>query len=291
MGVESPNFESQNPKETYINKVFLESKDKLQRYFPDFYRDIPTKLNYQDNAEDLRINYNFEGENLNINVQTPENLSGKTVDDLKNAEGSFLAFQGVAENETVLKKTQDFFFLSHEYVHGINQALLNEYRPDIIQIIQEKNKENTGADENRKNELRQEAMNGIFPVLGESLPISTERIMAEKILKDKTIDPREKDNTEKFWRNHEKSLSLKKLEDDPKSKYSELDEAMIYYKIYQEFGEKGVMDFIKNFNFDKLSKIKKYSDPKQRVLSEKYKSFLEMDANEMMKEFATKDSH
>ena len=32
---------------------------------------------YQDNVEDLKINYYFEGENLNINIRTPENLSGK----------------------------------------------------------------------------------------------------------------------------------------------------------------------------------------------------------------------
>ena len=32
---------------------------------------------------------------------------------------------------------------------------------------------------------------------------------------------------------------------------------MIYYKIYQALGEKGIVDFVKNFDFDKLSKIEK----------------------------------
>jgi len=285
----SQNIESQEnqnePREIYINEVFIEMKDKLREYFPDFYRDIPTKLNYQDNQEDLKINYHFEGEELNINIQTPEDLSGKTVNELKETEGDFLVFQNVARNEIISKKTQDFFFLLHEYNHGINQILLKEYRPDIIQIIEHKRKEFAEANENKKKELEQEERNSVFPVLGESLPISLEKMMTEKILQDKNVDENEKDSAKKFWENHEKLLLSKKLEKDPKSKYSELDEVMIYYKIYQEFGEKGIIDFIKNFDFDKLSKIKKYSDIENKILSEEYKNFLEMNPDEIMKEF------
>lgn len=279
------------PKETYINEVFSEVKDKLREYLPNFYRDIPTRLNYQDNTEDLKINYHFEGDNLNINIRTPENFSGKTVDDLKKLRGNFLVFQDVAKNETISKKTQDFFFLSHEYIHGINQILLKEYRPDIIQIIEIKKKEFENADDTQKEKLRQEERNSVFPILGESLPISSERIIVEKLLQDETLDNETKNNAMKFWENHEKALTSKKLEDDPKSKYSELDEAMIYYKLYQKFEEKGILDFIKNFDFEKLSKIKKYSDPEQKVFSEEYKKIIEMDANKMMKEFATKEEN
>lgn len=265
----------------YINEVLTESKNRLSEYFPIFYRDIPTNLDYQDNAEELKINYNFEGENLNINIRTPENLSGKTVDDLKKLEGGFLVFQDVAKNETVSKKTQDFFFLSHEYNHRINQVVLKEYRPDIIQITEGKRKEFAEADESKKEELKGEEKNSIFPVLGESMPISLERIIVEKILQDGNIDDNEKNNAKKFWESHKRSLLSKRLEEDPKSKYSELDEAMIYYKIYQEFGEKGIIDFIKNFDFGKLSRIRKYSDVENRILSEEYKEFLEMSASEI----------
>jgi hypothetical protein len=272
-------------KEIYINEVLGEAKNKLSEYFPIFYRDIPTNLDYQDNAEDLKISYTFEDDNLNINIRTPENLSDKTIDDLKKSEIDFLVFQNVAENETISKKTQDFFFLSHEYNHGINQILLKEYRPDIIQIIENKRKEFAEADENKKEEIEQKERNSVFPVLGESLPVSLERIMVEKILQDKSIDDNEENNVRKFWTNHAKSLALKKLEADPKSKYSELDEAMIYYKIYQEFGEKGIIDFIKNFDFDKLSKIQKYSDTENQILSKDYKRFLDMNAVEIMETF------
>ncbi len=273
------------PLEEYISEVFAESRNKLFEYFPIFYRDIPTILNYRDNAEELKINYNFEDENLNINIQTPENLSDKTVDDLKNAEGSFLVFQGVSAGETISKKTQDFFFLIHEYAHGINQILFEEYRPDIIKIAAVKRKELVEIDESEKKIIQREGVNSLISFLGESLPISFERIMAEKILQDENIDDDEKNNVRKFWDAHEKSLASVKLEKNPKSKYSELDEAMISYKIYQRFGERGIIDFIKNFNFEKLSKIKKYIDPENRILSVEYKNFLEMNAEDIVKNF------
>lgn len=291
---QNPEFQEnreKEPREVYINEVFLEIRDKLRKYLPDFYRDIPTKLDYQDNAEELRISYHFEGGNLNIKIQTPEDLSGRTIDDLKRLESKFLVFQDVTENETIIRKTQDFFFLSHEYVHGINQILLKEYRPDIIQIIEAKRKEFEEAGEDRRKELQQEERNSIFPVLGESLPVSIERIMMERMLQDETIDDREKDNARKFWEKHTKSLRAKKLEDDPNSRYSEFDEVMIYYKIYQRFGEQGILDFIRNSDFEKLSKIKKYSDPEKRILSEEYKRFLEMDADEVMKEFTAEEEN
>lgn len=273
-------------KEIYLNEVLTESKNRLSEYFPIFYRDIPTNLDYQDNSEELKINYNFKGDNLNINIQTPENLSNKTVDDLKKSETDFLVFQDVAENETILKKTQDFFFLSHEYNHGIGQVLLKEYRPDVVQIIEDKRKEFAEIDENKKKKFEQEERNSVFPVLGESLPISLERIMIEKILQDKNIDDDEKNNAKKFWETHEKSLLSKKLEEGSESKYSELDGALIYYKIYQKFGEKGIVDFVKNFDFEKLSRIKKYSDVENRILSTEYKEFLEMNPDEIVENFA-----
>lgn len=280
--------QEKEPREVYINEVFVETKDKLREYFPNFYRDIPTELNYQDNSEDLKINYHFKDEKLNINIETPENFSGKTIDDLKKTEGDFLVFKDIAANQTISKKTQDSFFLSHEYIHGINQILFKEYRSDIIKIGEARKKEFAEMDEDRKKEiLREESTNSIISILGESLPISFERIMMEKILQDKNIDDYEKKNVEKFWKIHEQSLSSKKL--GAGSKYSELDEAMIYYKIYQEFGEKGIIDFIKNFDFNKLSKIKKYSDIENKILSEEYKKFLKMNPNEILKKFAAKE--
>lgn len=272
-------------REIYINEVLTEAKKRLSEYFPILYRNIPTNLDYQDKAEELKINYNFEKDNLNINIQTPENISAKTIDDLKKSETDFLVFQNITENETILKKTQDFFFLTHEYNHGINHILLKEYRPDIIQIIDTLREKFTEADENKKKEMDQEGRNSIFPILGESLPISLERIMIEKIQQDKNINDDEKNNSKKFWEYHEKSLASEKLEKREKSKYSELDETMIYYKIYQEFGEKGIIDFIKKYDFDKLSKIEKYSDIKSKILSGEYKNFLEMNAKEIMENF------
>ncbi|MEW5907938.1 MAG: hypothetical protein AB1643_02035 [Patescibacteria group bacterium] len=50
--------------------------------------------------------------------------------------------------------------------------------------------------------------------------------------------------------------------------------------------QKGIVDFIKNFDFEKLSKIKKYSDTENKILSEEYKKFLEMDASDIVKNFA-----
>jgi len=278
--------EKKEPKEDYLNETFLKVKGRLQEYLPNLYRNIPTKLNYQDKAENLKTNYHFEGDNLNINIETPEDLSGKTIDDLKESEIPFLVFQDVAGDKTIPKKMQDFFFLLHEYVHGIHQKLLKEYRPGIIQIIERKKKEFLEADESEKKQLQEEEKNSIFPVLGESLPISVERIMVERILQDKTIDNQERDNVRNFWENHEKSLLEKKLENDPKLKYSEFDEAMIYYKIYLEFKEEGILNFIKNFKLEELSKVKKYSDSEQRILSEEYKKILDMNADEIMKKFA-----
>lgn len=198
------------PKEAYIKEILTESKNRLSEYFPVLYRDIPTNLDYQDNAEELKINYNFEDDNLSINIQTPENLSDKTIDDLKKSEGDFLVFQNVAENKTISKKMQDFFFLSHEYNHGINQVLLKEYRPDIVQIIEAKRKEFTEADENKKKKLEQKERNSVFPVLGESLPVSLERITVERILQDEKTGNNEKNDAKKFWKTHEKLLSSKK---------------------------------------------------------------------------------
>lgn len=285
-GIESIENEREKQRGIYIQEILTESKNRLSQYFPIFYRDIPTNLDYWDNAEDLKINYYFENDTLNIGIKTPENLSDKSVDDLKKSGVGFLAFKDTAKNETILKKIQDFFFLSHEYNHGINQMLLKEYRPDVIKIIEEKRKEFAEADKNKKREFEQEERNDIFPVLGESLPISLERIMVEKIWQDENIDVVERENARKFWENHEKSLLSKKLEERPDSTSSELDEAMIYFKIYEKFGEKGIIDFIKNFDFKKLSKIKRYSDPAKRVLSEEYKGVLDMDANEFVEEFA-----
>jgi ubiquinone/menaquinone biosynthesis C-methylase UbiE len=279
------------PREVYINEVLAESKSRLAEYFPVFYRDIPTNLNYQDNTEELKVNYHFEDENLNINIKTPENLSGKTINDLKRTEGDFLVFQDIAENETISKKTQDFFFLSHEYIHGINQMLFKEYRPDIIKIGKDRKREFAKMDEDMKKEiLREESVNSIISILGESLPISLERIMVEKILQDENINDNEKENVRKFWEVHEKSLLSKKLEKDPESKYSELDEAMISYKIYQKFGEKGIIDFIKNFDFDKLSRIRKYSDAENKILSGEYKDILEMNIDEIVENFTKHES-
>lgn len=292
--LQNPEFQENKEKESkeiYIHETFLEAKDKLREYFPNFYRDISTKLNYQDNAEELKINHHFEGENLNINIKTPENLSDKTVDDIKKQEINFLVFKKVAGSETVSKKIQDFFFLSHEYVHGINYALFKEYRPDMIKLGENRKKELAEVSESRKKEiLQEESVNSIISILGESLPISFERIMAEKMLQDRNIDNYTKNNTEKFWKIHEQSLSSRKLEKNPKSKYSELNEAMVFYKIYQKFGEKGIINFAKNFNFDKLSRIKKYSDAENMILSEEYKEFLEMNADEIIKEFAAKET-
>lgn len=274
------------PSEIYISEILAESKNRLSEYFPIFYRDIPTILNYRDKAEELKINFNFEGENLNINIQTPENLSDKTVDDLKKKESDFLVFKDVSAGETISKKTQDFFFLTHEYVHGINQALFKEYRPDIIKIGAAKRKEFAEIDESRKKEiLQEESVNSLISVLGESLPISFERIITEKILQDENIGNDEKNNAGKFWDVHKKSLLSAKLEENLNSKYSELDEAMISYKIFQRFGEIGIIDFIKNFDFEKLSKIKKYTDVKNKVLSAEYKEFLEMSAEDIIENF------
>lgn len=278
------------PRGEYINEVLTESKNRLAEYFPAFYRDIPTKLNYQDAADNLKVNYSFENENLNINIQTPEDLSGKSAEDLKKLKINFLVFENVAKDEIISKKTQDFFFLCHEYTHGINQALFRESRPDVVQIGEAKKREFEQADEIKRKELLEEEKNSIIPELGESLPISIERIMAEKILQDEMIDDQEKNDVKKFWEIHGKSLSSKKIEKNPESKYTEFDEAMICYKIYQEFGEKGIVDFIKNFDFEKLSKIKKYSDIENKILSEEYKEFLEMSADEIIENFTNHES-
>ncbi|HXK32110.1 MAG TPA: hypothetical protein VJ378_01410 [Candidatus Paceibacterota bacterium] len=276
------------PKKVYINDVFLGMKNKLREYFPNFYREIPTKLNYKDNSEDLNIDHHFENEKLNINIKTPEDLSNKTPDELRVAESDFLVFKDIAKKEKISKKTQDFFFLSHEYIHGINQVLLKEYRPDILKMEKAGAKRLAGYDESKRNEiLRKESENSIISALRESLPISFEKIITEKFSQDKTIDNTVKESVKKFWETHEQSLSLKKLETKRNSKYSELDEAMVCYKIYQEFGEKGIIDFIRNLNVSKLSEIKKYLNVEKKVISEEYKKFLDMDANEIIKEFTT----
>lgn len=272
----------------YIRGVLEKSKAKLEEHFPAFYRDIPTKVNYNDSSTELKISYHFEDDDLNINIQTPEDPSGETVGNLGERETSFLVFQEhIAEEETITKSTQDFFFLLHEYVHGVNRVLLKEYRPDIVTIYESRRKEFAQSDEDtQKKLLREEQANSIFPVLGESLPISLERIIVEDILQDEKVDSEEKDNVGRFWDAHEKSLSSKILEKGSTSKkYSELDEAMIYYKIYETFGEKGILKFIKGFNFSQLEKIKRYSDTEEKVLSKEYKDFLRMNAHDIFASF------
>jgi len=278
------------PREVYINEVLAETKNKLEKYFPIFYRDIPTEVQYKDNSEELKINQNFDFESgkLKINMQTMEDLTGKNVSELKKQRASFLVFKGVSEKETVLKKTQDFFFLVHEYGHGINSALFRECRPDMVEKGEKSRSDLAKVDESFKKEIQKEESSGIVSVLGESWATSLERMMTEQILQD-SVDQGEKDSVKNFWELHEKAMLSRRLEKDPLSQYSGLDEGMIFYKIYERFGEKGIMDFIKNFDFDKISKIKTYSDLENKILSEEYKKFLDMTADEIVENFAKKN--
>ncbi len=189
----------------------------------------------------------------------------------------------------ILKQTQDLFFLCHEYNHGINKVLLKEYRPDIIEAMEAKRKEFESADEEKRKKLQEEERNSVLPRLGESLPISIERIIAERVLEDEDVSNEEKNSVNKFWELHKRSLVTRKLENDPMSKYSEFDEAMIYYKVYRESGEEMITDLIKKLDLQKLSQIKKYSDPDRRLLSDEYKRILDMDGTEFIEEFTLKD--
>lgn len=102
-GIEnSTEKQKKESKEIYINKVLMESKNRLSEYFPLLYKNIPTHLNYQDNAEELKINYHFEGENLNINIQTPENLSEKTVDDLNKTKRPYVRYSMKTTTKSLL---------------------------------------------------------------------------------------------------------------------------------------------------------------------------------------------
>lgn len=266
------------PKDLYLEERFGVVKNKLSGYLPDIYRDIPVKLNYKDQAKDLRIKYSFGKKK--IDIETPENLSNKTLEDLEKTRTDFLVFEEVAKGEKISKKIQDFFFLNHEYTHGINQSLVEELRSDskfnLTEII-------------KKPELIFQLLterNSIFPPLKESFSISVERIMSERMLEDPKINENDKEEIKLFWEKHQQSLVGRKLEKSSNSKFNELGEAMTYYKIYSKLGEKGILDFIKNYDSEKLNKIKKYSDIKEGILSEDYKKFLEMDGEELIKNFA-----
>jgi len=275
------------PKEVYLEERLGVVKNKLSEYFPDIYREIPTKLDYQDQAEELRVHYSFDQDkNLAITIRTPENLSNKSPEELKESKTEFLVFKRVAGEEKISKKVQDFFFLTHEYTHGLHDRLIQESRPDLVKVREEKKREFLAADSSKRKEMEEQLANSGFSALGESVSISTERLTTERLLRDPTVSEEDKKEIQLFWQKHQESLLGKKLEKTPKSEYTEFDEAMIYYKLYQEAGEKGILNFVKNFNFDKLSKIQKYSNPEEKVLSEEYKKFLEMNGKELLETFA-----
>ena len=266
--------EEKEPKQIYVDEMLKTVKDRLSQYLPHLYRENSTKLDYQDQAKELRIKYSFHKEK--ITIETPENLSNKNLEDLKKAKIDFLVFKKFAGEEKISKKIQDFFFLTHEYAHGINQSLIREFHP--TPNLKERAKL-VFASSMHRNDLK-----GIL-ILGEGFPISIERIVTEKMLEDPTINEDDKKEIRLFWEKHQESLASKKLEKSPESKYTELDETMIYYKIYQAVGEGGILDFIKNCDSEKLSRIKKYSNLKERILSSDYKKFLEMDGEELVKTF------
>lgn len=282
MGAEQKGKEisEKEPKRAYIEERIREVKNKLSEYFPNIYRETSTKLDYQDRAGKLVVKYFSKKDR--ITIKTPENLSGKTSEELKETKTDFLVFKKFAGNEKISKKIQDFFFLNHEYVHAINKSLIQELRPDLkfnLTNIVEKSKLIFQPLTHR---------NSIFMFLGEGLAVSMEKMMAEKMLKDPKINENDKKEIESFWIKHQESLASQKLEKSPESRYTELDGTMAYYKIYQQFGEKGVLDFIKNQDFEKLNKIKMYSDLKRRILSPGCREFLDMDGRELVENFTKK---
>jgi len=288
--IDSPKeFTEQSEKEAYISGILRESKDCLSRYFPILYRDIPTKLNYEDNAEELKIYQDFSGDELTITIKTTENLSGKTLSEMSKADIPFLVFQNVAKGETISKKMQDLAFITHEYVHGINQALFNELRPDMVKLREDRNKELEAMNEADRNtsirEAGQKGENSLVSALGESLPVALEVLIMEKIMEDENMDEQTRINAAYFRNMHKKSLASQKLENDPRSKYTGLDEDMIVYRIYQELGEEGIMEFLRGFDFRNLSAIKKYSDTDKKILSREYKEILEMTGSEFVQRF------
>ena len=167
----------------------------------------------------------------------------------------------------------------------INKKLFQEFRPNLVKLKEEKMKEYQKVSSKKKEEMKQQEANSVFPETGESLSISIERIMVEKFLADPMINEEDKKHVQLFWGKHQQLLLAEKLEEDPQSEYIRLYEAMTYYKIYQALGENGILEFIKNYDFDKLSKIKKYSDPQKKILSQDYKNFLEMSGEKLVENF------
>lgn len=123
----------------------------------------------------------------------------------------------------------------------------------------------------------------------ESFSVLSEYLLIEAVEKDKDgiFTPQEKEDVRKVFRLHKMAYLPKKLEDDPNSKYTEWDDRMLFIKIYQRFGEKGVVDFFKKMNYTKIAGIRKYKEnTESKVLTEEYKRLLEMDAETLIKEFS-----
>jgi hypothetical protein len=254
-------------KEDYIQERFQEVKNKISRYLPSLYRDIPLEIRYEDQAEELKLYYSPQ--DREIVFKTPEDLSNKTKKDFDEGRTKPLVFGKEGE---VSRKVQDFFLLAHEYSHAIEKQLLKEFRS--------KN-EITWTEIRRKIALVFAHGNGIGDMFkGESFAVSMERILTEKMLEDPEITEEDKKEIGLFWQKHQKSLGDKKL--SPESDYNQLDETMSYYKIYKELGEEGVNTFIENMDYRKLEKIKMYS---QKELSPDCKKFLDMSGRELVDNF------
>ena len=262
-------------KDRYIEGCFRETKAALSRYMPKIFKtDLPIKLNYEEVTGETKLNYETDKDGWTISVSTSENITGTKAEELKKRRVIPEVLKSVDGIRPILKEVQDQEILSHEIAHIYFDNMVAKLRPDIVEVGKLKSEE--------------EVRNSPLPGLQESFSRLVEKVFCERAQLDDQTYEYKKADLDYFWRARANKLSHDLLEGDPDTTYTEMSEAASFDKIYQTLGEQGIIDFISNLDYDKLSRIKVYSDPDKQILSDEYKKFLDMTGEELVGEFAPK---